>query len=313
MTWLEELKKSVNGALSADEPLSKHTTFRIGGRADAFFEPADSDDLSSALAFIRKEGIRHIVIGQGSNLLFSDSGYRGCVIRIGGAMSKTVLNDRLADVEAGAPLHSFINKLAKRGLSGLEELSGIPGSVGGVVSMNAGAFGKSISECLISVVYIDETGEKKQAEKNSIEFSYRWSDFHNNPERIITSARFEFAPENPERIKDRLSEHNERRKKMQPRGVPSAGSFFKNPEGHPAGMLIDRAGLKGLRVGGAEVSPVHANFIVNTGGATCADVLALADEVRRRVETKFGIRLLPEVKMIQPGFANGTSNPGQCS
>jgi len=299
MNWIEELKELARGNVIADEPLSRHTTFRIGGPADAFFEPSDSEDLMSALDFLRKESIRHIIIGQGSNLLFSDNGYRGCVVRVGRAMSKIESVGEFMEVEAGASLHSVVKKLADRGLAGLEQLSGIPGSVGGAVWMNAGAFGNSISERILTVDYIDEKGEKIRIEKKNLKFGYRWSDFQTNPDRIIVSVRFGLTPENSELLKKQIDEYNERRKKMQPQGMPSAGSFFKNPEGNPAGLLIDRAGLKGLRIGGAEVSPVHANFIVNASGATCADVLTLADEVRRRVQTEFGVLLEPEVKIIE--------------
>jgi UDP-N-acetylmuramate dehydrogenase len=302
MNWIEEIKKLIRGSLVAGEPLSRHTTFRIGGPADAFFEPADTGDLRAALAFLRDRRISHVVIGQGSNLLFSDAGYRGCVVRLGGNMALVCETGDIVEAGAGATLHSLIRGLADKGRAGLESLSGIPGAVGGAVFMNVGAFGQWISGALDAVDYIDETGNPGRLKKNEINdqnFRYRWSIFQEHPERVITGARFRLDREDPVAIKERIKDYSGRRRKMQPYKQPSAGSFFKNPEGEPAGFLIDKAGLKGLRVGGAEVSAVHANFIVNAGGATCADVLALAEEVRRRVESEFGIILDPEVRIIK--------------
>jgi UDP-N-acetylmuramate dehydrogenase len=301
MTWIEDIKKIVRGFVVSDEPLAKHTTFRIGGPCDAFYEPADVADLRAALAFLRGLEINHIVIGQGSNLLFGDTGYRGCVVRIGRTISEVVETDGVVEVGAGALLHKLALGFVEKGMAGLESLVGIPGAVGGAIFMNVGAFGQWISGSLESVDYINESGAPKRLEMSEINFQnirYRWSIFQEHPGRVITGARFLLEREDTEAIKERVREYTEKRKKMQPYNQPSAGSFFKNPEGKAAGLLIDKAGLKGLRVGGAEVSQVHANFIVNAGGATCADVLALAEEVRSRVEAEFGVALEPEVRII---------------
>ncbi|MFA6450047.1 MAG: UDP-N-acetylmuramate dehydrogenase [bacterium] len=302
MIWIEDIKKIVRGAVTEGEPLSRHTTFKIGGPADLFFEPADVEDLRAALAFLRGRRISHIVVGQGSNLLFGDAGYRGCVTRIGRNMAEVAVAGDIAEAGAGAPLHSLVRGLVEKGRAGLESLIGIPGAVGGAIFMNVGAFGQWISGALESVDYIDEAGAAKRLEMDKISFlnmRYRWSIFQEHPERVITGARFQLEEEDPETLKKRVRELSEKRKKMQPYNQPSAGSFFKNPEGIAAGLLIDKAGLKGFRVGGAEVSPIHANFIVNAGGATCADVLALAEEVRRRVVSEFGVALEPEVRIIE--------------
>jgi UDP-N-acetylmuramate dehydrogenase len=302
MNWIEELKNRGGGALIEGEPLSRHTTFRIGGPADAFFEPAGMDDLAAGLAFLRAEGVKRFVIGQGSNLLFSDAGFRGCVVRIGKGLSAVSESGGLVEAGAGAMLNAVARRTAEKGLAGIESLAGIPGTVGGAVYMNVGAFGQWVSGALESVDYIDESGCRRRLEFSGVNFlniRYRWSVFQEHQEHVITGARFKLEESDPEKLKEYIEGITEKRKKTQPHGAPSAGSFFKNPPGEPAGLLIDKAGLKGLRVGGAEVSAAHANFIVNAGGATCADVLALAEEVRRRVADVFDVLLEPEVKIIE--------------
>jgi UDP-N-acetylmuramate dehydrogenase len=298
MIWVDELKKRMTGSVLAGESMSNHTTFRIGGRCDAFAAPSGAEDLATALNFLRSENIYHIIIGQGSNVLFGDGGYRGCVLHVGRGMSRIVYEEDMVEAEAGTLLSKLVNETVARGLAGIESLAGIPGAVGGALFMNAGAFGQWISDTIESVDFIDGSGTARRADKNEIAFGYRRSAFQEYPERTIVSARFRLGGASKEILRNRVSEINRRRRKMQPSGYPSAGSFFKNPEGEPAGALIDKAGLKGLRVGGAEVSQIHANFIVNAGGATCADVVALAKEVRRRVQDACGITLEPEVRII---------------
>lgn len=304
MNWIGELKKRVAGVVAEGEPLSKHTTFRIGGPADAFFEPAGEDDLATALGFLRAEGIPHTVIGLGSNLLFSDSGYRGCVVRIGKGLSGVKFDGCALEAGAGAVLAGVAKTSAGKGLAGLESLAGIPGTIGGAIFMNVGAFNQWITLSVDHIDYIDGTGARVRVEASELKFgtvvSYRWSVFQKYPERVITRVGFALEENDPAKLAEYIETINEKRKRMQPHGMPSAGSFFKNPSPphEPAGLLIDKAGLKGLRVGGAEVSQAHANFLVNAGGATCADVLALADEVARRVEEMFGVCLEPEVRII---------------
>lgn len=289
----------MRGAVRAGELLSKHTTFRIGGPCDAFAEPSGIDGFVGALKFLREENINHIVIGQGSNVLFGDGGFRGCVLHAGSGISWVSIDGETVDAGAGALLGALVGRTAENGLAGVESLAGIPGTVGGAIRMNAGAFGQWISVPLQNVDFIDGAGEQRRMDKNEVGFRYRWSFFQEHPERVIISARFKLYRESPEALKKRISEINRQRRAKQPFGYPSAGSFFKNPEGEPAGALIDRAGLKGLRVGGAEVSQAHANFIINAGGATAADVVALAREVRRRVGEVFGVTLEPEVRIIE--------------
>ncbi len=301
MSWVEEVKRIARGRVLEKEPMSRRTTFRVGGPCEAFFCPEGADDLAAVLKFLREEGVRHIVIGQGSNVLFPDDGYDGCVAGVGNGMSKVEFDPGKleAEAEAGASLNKLALETAARGMAGLESLAGIPGSAGGAVFMNAGAFGAWISGPLTSVDFISADGERVRLGAAELDFGYRRSSFQDNPGCAIVSARFAFAPGDPASLKARAAEILELRSGKQPLDMGSAGSFFRNAEdGGPAGRLIDEAGLKGRRVGGAMVSQKHANFIVNAGGATRADILALADIVSSRVKELFGVVLVPEVRII---------------
>jgi len=298
MSWKNELIKLVKDRVKEDEPLAKHTTFRIGGPCDVFFEPSDIDDLAAGLGFLREEKIPHVIAGQGSNLLFEDAGYRGCVLRIGRGSRRIEIDGDRAVGGSGVFLHLFVQELASKGLSGLEGLAGIPGTIGGALCMNAGAFGQTISDCLEWVEIIDETGTMRRLDKKNLLFRYRWSIFQKIPDWVIVSAGFKLKQDQREAIEERLEDFAEKRKKTQPWNYPSAGSFFKNPEGRSAGALIDHAGLKGHRIGGAMVSEVHTNFIVNVGGATSSDIVALMNEIQQVVQDREGVRLEPEVRII---------------
>ncbi len=301
MSWKNELAGRVRGRFREDELLSRHTTFRIGGPCDVFFEPKDVDDLVEAVNFLRNGRVPHIFVGQGSNLLFADSGYRGCVIRLGTGLRKSKLKGVRVEVGAGVLLHPLIRALVEKEMGGMESLVGIPGTIGGAIYMNAGAWGQSVSDKLHWVEVIDGSGEIRRVQKENIIFKYRWSLFQDLTEWVIISAGFEFDHAPASLLKDRIEEVNRKRKGVQPSDYPGAGSFFKNPKGNSAGALIDRAGLKGERVGGAVVSDIHANFIVNCGGATCSDVLTLSEKIQKEVMKKFRIRLEPEVRIIPPG------------
>ena len=298
MSWKNELIKKVKSRVKENEPLAKHTTFRIGGPCDVYFEPADVDDLSTGLAFLREERIPHEIVGQGSNLLFADAGYRGCIVRIGRSTRTIEIDGRRAVAGSGVFLHQFVQQLASQGLTGLEGLAGIPGTVGGALCMNAGAFDQTISDSLEWVEIIDETGSTRRLSKKDLLFRYRWSIFQNIPDWVIVSAGFKLDQKPSGEIQEALNEFAEKRKKTQPWNYPSAGSFFKNPEGRSAGALIDHCGLKGRRIGNAMVSEVHANFIINAGGATSSDVTALMKEIQEIVYQREGIRLDPEVRII---------------
>lgn len=298
MSWKNELSRVVRGRFREDEPLSKHTTFRIGGPCDVFFDPVDVDDLVTAVRFLRNSHVPHIFTGQGSNLLFADSGYRGCIVKVGPGLRKSTLKKTRVEVGAGVLLHPLIKALIEKEMGGIESLIGIPGTIGGAIYMNAGAWGQAISDKLQWVEVIDGGGDIRRLNKENIIFKYRWSLFQDLTEWVILSAGFEFDRTPASELNERIRVVNQKRKKTQPWNYPSPGSFFKNPSGNSAGALIDRAGLKGERVGGAMVSDIHANFIVNAGGATCDDVLALSDKIRRTVIAKFNVELEPEVRVI---------------
>ncbi|GAB4400052.1 MAG: UDP-N-acetylmuramate dehydrogenase [Anaerolineales bacterium] len=283
--------------LTPDEPLAPRTSFRIGGPALLFASPPDVDALRRALAFCADEGIPWFVMGRGTNLLVSDAGYSGMVIHMGKAWAWLRISGSAVDVGAGYPLPALARKAADAGLSGLEFAAGIPGSTGGAIAMNAGAFGGSMAQVVCEVDCILPSGEARSLTAAEMAFAYRHSRALAES-MILTGARLLLAPDNPDEIRRRMADFQAQRKARQPLSAWSAGSVFRNPPGDAAGRLIEAARCKGLRQGGALVSPKHANFIVNTGGATAADVLALMREVQRRVEEAFGVRLEPEIKLL---------------
>lgn len=279
-----------------NEPMSRHTTFRVGGPADVLFLPESEEQLIQALAIARDAGIPCIVIGNGSNLVVRDGGIRGLVIALGEGMAAIARAGNTIAAWAGASLARVAAYAQASGLSGLEFASGIPGTLGGGCAMNAGAYGGQLSDVLIDArVLLD--GEVKTLTVDEMQMGYRTS----LPLReggIVISARFALTPDDPEAIAARMRELNARRRDKQPLNHPSAGSTFKRPEGYFAGALIEQSGLKGRRVGGAQVSEKHAGFIVNTGGATAADILALIAVVQDEVLARFGVHLETEVRIL---------------
>lgn len=284
------------------EPLAGHSSFRIGGEAAAAVFPASSRAMGALLSFLREEAIPHAVFGKGTNLLFSDAGYDGAVL-FTGEMRKTAFDGNSVTAEAGVPITALASEAQKRGLSGLEFAYGIPGSVGGAVYMNAGAYGGEIASVLESSLYYDEKeGKTLRLSKEEHRFSYRESFYslaaakesaEGSP--VILEASFLLTPDDPEAIRQRMEDFMRRRTEKQPLEFPSAGSTFRRPDGYFAGKLISDAGLRGCRVGGAAVSEKHAGFVINTGGATAADVKALIAHIQKTVDEKFGVRLQREV------------------
>ena len=279
-----------------NEPMSRHATFRVGGPADALFLPEGEDQLIAALSAAREAGVDAFVIGNGSNLIVRDGGVRGLVIAIGEGMSDIRREGDTVIAQAGASLARVAGFAQGEGLSGLEFASGIPGTLGGGCAMNAGAYGGQLSDVLIDarVLLADRI---VTLDRGGMEMGYRTS----LPLRtggIVLSARFALTPDDPAAILERMKDLNARRRDKQPLNLPSAGSTFKRPEGHFAGALIEQAGLKGRSVGGAQVSEKHAGFIVNTGGTTAADVLALIRLVQDEVQARSGIRLETEVRVL---------------
>jgi UDP-N-acetylmuramate dehydrogenase len=287
-----------------DVPMSGHCTLRAGGKAAALVDVSSREELRRLLLFLQKEDIKFLVIGRGSNLLVADSGYSGVIIRLKGefnALAVQKCGPDFALVKAGAAcaLGKLVSWCSGQGLAGLEFLVGIPGSVGGAVRMNAGAWGCETGARLAAIELIDSEANIQQIPAEQLRLSYRRLALANGElSGIVTAAWFHLSPDREEDIRNRCAAYLEKRKGKQPAGVASAGSFFKNPHGDFAGRLIEAAGLKGARCGAAMISPVHANFLVNTGGATAADIFALMNHVQTEVFAHFGISLEPEVKII---------------
>lgn len=294
----DALRKAVRGQVLEDEPLARHTTMKVGGPADVFVDAACEEDVAAVRRLACETGTKLRVIGAGSNILVSDRGVRGIVLRLGRNFRAVRFDGERAVCEAGAGLPRLAGLAAARGLSGLEFAGGIPGTVGGAVVMNAGAHGSDVSRVIERVFLVDAQGERIELRAEEMGFSYRRSLLSGRDDLTVVGGVFRLAPDDPEAIRARMDAFAQRRRKTQPLGVPSSGSVFKNPPGDYAGRLIEAAGLKGTRVGQAMVSPVHGNFIVNCGGATADDVLRLIERVRQRVLAEFGIELQLEVELI---------------
>ncbi len=303
---MEKVKRRLeglcDGAVLFDEPLARWTSFKVGGPADALVSPRSLESLGQILALVREDSIPYFVIGRGTNLIVRDGGFRGVVISLGMGFKKiTVAEGKenshfLVTAEGGVYLPQLVKHTARAGISGLEFAAGIPGSVGGAISMNAGSWGSEIKDCLSNISVLDDKGEIKQWDRTQLSFGYRCL---SNPKGCtILSGTFRLEKRYPKQVQDTISENLSRKRVTQPLRQPSAGSVFKNPPGLTAGKMIDMTGLKGARCGGAMVSRKHANFIVNTGKATASDILSLLELLRERVYARFGIKLEPEVEII---------------
>jgi UDP-N-acetylmuramate dehydrogenase len=289
-------KRGFLGDLMESEPLSRHLYLKTGGLAALFAIPESTEDIIELLEFFKLESVPWVLLGGGTNVVFTNGGYPGCVVRLGRRFARMkVEDDSMLLIGAAAPLTAAVEASAVNGLAGMECLAGIPGTVGGAVSMNAGTREGEMSDVIHEVrVFDGENIHWLPAEK--LGFSYRSS---NLPEtHVILEARFSLAPSSEEEVRSRIRVLKEKRKKTQPSGLPSAGCWFRNPKGDSAGRLIDEAGMKGEKCGGAQVSEVHANFLVNLGGATASDFLTLAERVKATVHKRFGIMLEEEVRII---------------
>lgn len=295
--WLDSVTEAMPElVIRTEEPMSKHTTFRIGGAAEVFAAP-DARELPQLLAMAKGADVPVAVIGNGSNLLVGDRGICGLVIEIGERMSEVRIEGTILVAGAGALLSKAAQAAAAAGLGGLEFAAGIPGSVGGAVVMNAGAYGGEMKDVLQSVKVLTEEGELLILTTEELELGYRHSCV---PERkyIVVEATMELSAKPEEEIRACMAELRAKRVEKQPLEYPSAGSTFKRPEGYFAGKLIMDAGLRGYTVGGAQVSEKHCGFVINKGGATAADVRQLMQDVHDRVKEQFDVELEPEVKMI---------------
>ena len=280
-----------------DEAMSKHTSFQIGGDADALIEPRNADEIKKAICVCKELGIKYHIIGNGTNLLVSDMGIRGAVIKLRGEMANIRVCDNTIYADAGALLSAVSHTAMENSLSGFECLGGIPGTVGGAVYMNAGAYGAQISDILIESSYIDHDGHTGVIAAKDHDFDYRKS-IYTNSDKIITGAAFRLTNAPKEQIKEQMKSCAQKRRDKQPLTFPSAGSVFKRPEGHFAGALIEEARLKGFCIGGACVSHKHAGFIVNNGGATAKDVLGLVEHIQKTVHEKNAVTLECEIKLL---------------
>lgn len=293
----DQAARELGCRIQEGEPLAPRTTFRIGGPADRLYTLENLGQLKGLLKALEQGNIPRMVLGKGSNLLVSDKGYRGAVLALSGEFQKVeLLPGGRVLAGAGAPLASVCAFARDRGLSGLEFAWGIPGSIGGAAYMDAGAYGGEMKDVVVKVRHLTPDGQEGEAQGEDLAFGYRKSRYVGSGE-IITQVEFQLEPGDPAAIAGKMEELMGRRKDKQPYDMPSAGSVFKRPEGHFAGTLIEQAGLKGRWVGGAQVSPKHAGFIVNTGGATCQDVLDLIALIQKTVQEKFGVALEPEVRV----------------
>ena len=295
--FLTELQNVMGGSgIFMEEPMKKHTTFRVGGPADVLVQP-DETALVAILALCRRYHVSYSFIGNGSNLLVGDKGIRGVVIEMTDPMGNIEVDGTKITAQAGAMLSKIANTAASNGLGGMEFAAGIPGSVGGAVVMNAGAYGGEMKDIIEKVYVLDENGAQLELDRDALDLGYRHSCI---PEKkyIVTKVVLELVPHDEVEIRSKMKDLNEKRAEKQPLQYPSAGSTFKRPEGYFAGKLIMDAGLRGYQVGGAQVSEKHCGFVINKGDATAADICQLMRDVSDKVQAQFGVVLEPEVKMI---------------
>ncbi len=295
-----DLIRALGAQVKQHEPLARYTTFRIGGPAELFVEAHSIDELTRFIELARQCATSCFILGNGSNVLVLDGGVRGLVVANRCdhyQLDILTAEHAVLKAESGATLPGLANRLARQGWAGLEWAIGIPGTVGGAVVGNAGAHGASISDTLLRVTVLDETGKQRELPKSEMEFAYRSTRLKQGRGTVVLTAEFEMQHAEPAELIARMNAFTEHRRRTQPTD-PSVGSMFKNPPGDYAGRLIEQAGLKGTHVGSVEVSPVHANFFVNHGGASASDVLQLAETVRERVRSAFGVALELEIEIV---------------
>lgn len=281
-----------------NEPMSKHTTFRIGGNADCLLQIENAEQLSKVKNYLRKLEMPYFVLGNGSNLLVSDEGYRGVILAVAEKMSEVTVEGNTIIAQAGAPMSKIARVALENGLTGFEFASGIPGTIGGGVVMNAGAYDGELKQVVTYVKVVDAEGNFLELDNDDMEFGYRTSAIKHSGFTAV-EVRICLQPGDAEAIKTKMDELAAKRREKQPLDFPSAGSTFKRPEGHFAGALIMNAGLRGYQIGGAQVSEKHCGFVINKGGATAEDVEAVIAHVQEEVKEKFGVDLEPEVIVLK--------------
>jgi len=291
----------IKGEILNSVPMSAYTSFRVGGRVDYLAFPSDIQDLQEVLRRCNQQGVRYFVLGNGTNLLVRDGGIRGMAISLSRGFLRVEEvgggpGENLILAEAGGPLGKLVEFSSEKGLTGLEFAAGIPGTVGGAIFMNAGAFKEEMKGVLHSVRLMDPEGNISEKGKNELRFSYRSLEVEKG--EVILGAQFSLRPENGQRVKAKVEENIRWRKTKQPWDLPSAGSVFKNPVQGPAGRFVEEAGLKGSRIGDAQVSEQHANFIVNRGKARARDILTLVEMIREKVFKEKGVWLETEIQVV---------------
>lgn len=280
-----------------DEPMSRHTTFRVGGTADFFVEIGSPEEILDIINYLTETERSYFILGNGSNLLVGDKGFEGVILHLGERFNSITVEGNTITAQAGALLSTVAKTAAKNGLSGMEFAAGIPGTIGGAVVMNAGAYEGEMKQIITKVTVMTREGEILELDNETMEFGYRTSIIKNRP-FVVLSAVISLEKGDIASIQSKMDDFNKRRRSKQPLEYPSAGSTFKRPEGYYAGKLIMDAGLRGYRVGGAQVSEKHCGFIINVGNATAADISELMDEVVERVEKQFSVTLEPEIIRI---------------
>ena len=294
MVNIDDIKKNCRGRIAINEPLSRYTSLRVGGPADYFLEPANKEDVARIVKYLLDQRFPMFVVGKGSNLLVSDDGIRGAVINLESGLTSIVMDGNQVVAEAGVTIARFVDFTIQQSFKGAEMLAGIPGTLGGAIMMNAGAWGGEISDHLIDVEVL-RNGLPVVVKKEAAGFSYRHSGFQGE---VILRGRFRYPTGDKGEILSARREMLLKRNKSQPLNFPNSGSMFKNPAGNFAGRLIEDAGLKGAKCGDAQISEKHGNFIINLGNARAADVLELLRIARTTVSQKFGVLLEPEVKLV---------------
>ncbi len=280
-----------------DEPMKKHTTFRVGGNADFFVKPSTAEEVKQVVALCRKENLPYYILGNGSNLLVGDKGYRGVIIQIYKDMNEIVVDGDRIRAQAGALLSKVGSVALDAGLAGFEFAAGIPGTVGGAVMMNAGAYGGEMKDILVSATVLTENGEVLRLSNEELELGYRTSVIAKK-NYVVLEAEYQLKVGDKAEIRAQMDELKVRRVTKQPLEYASAGSTFKRPEGYFAGKLIQDAGLRGFEVGGAQVSEKHCGFVINKGDATASDIVELMNQVSEKVFQEFGVTLEPEVRRL---------------
>lgn len=294
----DKLRELNIGSVKENEPLANHTTMKIGGPADILIEPSSIENLKKSIDVIKNSGVKWTVIGRGSNLLVSDKGIEGAVIKLGTGLDELKIEGNRVTAGGGMSLVNFAITISRKGLSGLEFAGGIPGSIGGAVYMNAGAHGSDVAKILEKAYVLFEDGTLEWLTNEEMKFSYRTSVLQKERPGIVVAAVFQLKEGNKEEIVAELQKNKDYRKETQPYNYPSCGSVFRNPLPNYAGNLIEKSGLKGHRIGGAQISELHGNFIVNTGNAKAEDVLGLIQHVKDTVLDLHGVKMETEVEII---------------